>query len=420
VAVVAALALARVLAPIHVPHDSVFSRLAFRGTTSDARQYLTVVAGTIITVTSLVFALTVVTLQIASTQFSPRLLRTFLRDGGTQVVLSGFVGTEAFALAGLFAVSTGNESTPPRLAISAALALSLMCVGMLVYYIGHITNAIRIDSIMHRVEADTRRTLVRFHNPIDWTAGDPDRVSVPALPDHAIILPASADGYVQGVDARLLPLAARKGLTVRLLPLVGYHVVAGYDLAVVWSDDGSPLKQTTLGAVTALISVNPERRIEREFGLGLRQLVDIINRAMSTGQNDPYTAAQALHHLTSLMADASHRTFATYQFRDRSGKVRVIVPIMSFPTHLGVVCGHTRQGGLERHPRVTLELLRMLGVLGVTTVGERRVQAIRREVEVVMADAARMIPTQTDLDEVLELGKHVLSSLDARDAERCT
>jgi uncharacterized membrane protein len=291
---------------------------------------------------------------------------------------------------------------------------------MLVYYIGHITNAIRIDSIMHRVEADTRRTLIRFHNPVDWTAGDPDLVSVPALPDHAIILPASADGYVQGVDARLLPLAARKGLTVRLLPLVGYHVVAGYDLAVVWSDDGSPLKQTTLGAVTALISVNPERRIEREFGLGLRQLVDIINRAMSTGQNDPYTAAQALHHLTSLMADASHRTFATYQFRDRSGKVRVVVPIMSFPTHLGVVCGHTRQGGLERHPRVTLELLRMLGVLGVTTVGERRVQAIRREVEVVMADAARMIPTQTDLDEVLELGKHVLSSLDARDAERCT
>jgi uncharacterized membrane protein len=120
------------------------------------------------------------------------------------------------------------------------------------------------------------------------------------------------------------------------------------------------------------------------------------------------------------MADASRRSFATNQFCDRAGKVRVIVPIMGFPTHLRVVCGQTRQGGLERHPRVTLELLRMLGVLGGTAVGERRVQVIRREVEVVMADAARAIRTQTDLDEVLELGKHVLSSLDVRDAERCT
>jgi hypothetical protein len=59
----------------------------------------------------------------------------------------------------------------------------------------------------------------------------------------------------------------------------------------------------------------------------------------------------------------------------------------------------------------------MLGVLGGTAVGERRVQVIRKEIEVVMADAARMIRTQTDLNEVLELGKHVLSSLDIRDAE---
>jgi uncharacterized membrane protein len=140
---------------------------------------------------------------------------------------------------------------------------------------------------------------------------------------------------------------------------------------------------------------------------------------MSTGQNDPYTAAQAVHHLTSLMADASRRSFAAHQFRDGSGNVRVIVPIMGFPTHLKVVCGHTRQGGLERHPRVTLELLRMLGVIGGTAVGERRVQVIRREVEVVMADAARMIPTQTDLDEVLGLGKDVLSFIDGRDGERC-
>ena len=104
-AVVGALATGAVLSPLHVQSGSALWPIAFHGDASDARQLLVVVTGTMITVTSLVFALTVVTLQIASTQFSPRLLRTFLRDGGTQVVLGGFVGTVSYSLAGLFTVA---------------------------------------------------------------------------------------------------------------------------------------------------------------------------------------------------------------------------------------------------------------------------------------------------------------------------
>lgn len=417
-AVAGAVALAAILSPIHVQKGSVAWNFAFQGDSTDARQYLTVVAGTIITVTSLVFALTVVTLQIASTQFSPRLLRTFLRDGGTQFVLGVFVGTEAFSLTGLFTVSTASGSEPPRLTISVALLLALMCVGALVYYIGHITNSIRIDSIMRRVEVDTRRILRRDHPLVEESTAVPDRTILEPAPPHAVTVLAPVGGYVQGADPRLLSLAIRKGLTIRLLPLVGYYVVAGRALAVAWTDDGGPTKPTTRGAIAALIRVTPERRIEREFGLGLRQLVDIVDRAMSTGQNDPYTAAQAVHHLTSLMADASRRSFATEELCDPQGRVRVIVPIMDFPTHLKVVCGHTRQGGLERHPRVTMELLRMLRAVGESAIGEGRVDAVRQQVDITLADSTRVIPTQTDLDEVLELGKEVLETLDHLDANR--
>jgi uncharacterized membrane protein len=96
-----ALVLGATLSRVRVPRGSLLDEIAFKGSEGDARQLLAVVTGTMITVTSLVFALTVATLQIASTQYSPRLLRSFLRDRGTQLVMSVLVGTDAYSLAGL-------------------------------------------------------------------------------------------------------------------------------------------------------------------------------------------------------------------------------------------------------------------------------------------------------------------------------
>ncbi|HVQ18304.1 MAG TPA: DUF2254 domain-containing protein [Actinomycetes bacterium] len=421
-AMVGALALGVALSLLEVDEDSFLWPVVFHGDASDARQLLVVVTGTMITVTSLVFGLTVVTLQIAATQFSPRLLRTFLHDGGTQLVLSGFVGTVAYSLAGLYTVGTGAASIP-RLGISVALALALVCVGLLVYFIGHITDAVRLDSIMYRVERDARRVLHSNHFVIVTGEEDPDpyypRGSSVAAGEvsGAVSVAAPVDGYVQGVEAGLLLLAARKGLRIVVLPLVGYHVVRGQALARVTADDGSPLKPSTAAAVAAHIEIDPERRIEREFGLGLRQLVDITNRAMSTGQNDPYTATQAVHHLTSLLIDAARRGFPTAELRDPDGAIRVVVPVMNFQTHLKVVCGHIRQGGLERHPRVALELLRMLSSVTHAVVSPSRVDAVERELDAVLDDVRRQVPNRFDLEEVLAAGDEVRAEIGQRRRE---
>jgi uncharacterized membrane protein len=401
-AIVGALVLGLILSNITVAPGSLLDRIAFKGSVSDGRQLLAVVTGTMITVTSLVFALTVVTLQIAATQFSPRLLRSFLRDRGTQMVLSTFVGTVSYSLAGLHTVGGNKGSVAvPRLAVSGALVLALISVGMLVYYVGHITNAIRIDSIMRSVELRARHVLHRDHPPVGEASGDPDAQDNSAIPDGAATVPARHEGYLQGFDGHTLSsLTSREGLTVRLVQLVGYHLVEGRPLAAVWTDDGSAPRLASLRAVAAAIDVAQERKVELDLGFGLRQLVDITNRAMSTGQNDPYTAVQAIHHLTNFLVDAAGRSFAVRRLSDSEGTTRVIAPAMGFPTHLKVVCGHIRQGGLERHPRVTLELLRMLGAVAEAAVGDGRRAAVKRELDLVVADARRTIPAGGDLDEV--------------------
>ena len=123
-------------------NDSPLRALAFQGTADDAGALLIVVSTTMITVTGLVFALTIVALQIASGQYSPRLLRNFMRDRGTQLVLSIFVGAFAYSTAGLYTVGvqgSAKEAFVPRLAVSGSLALALASVGVLIYFIHHLS-----------------------------------------------------------------------------------------------------------------------------------------------------------------------------------------------------------------------------------------------------------------------------------------
>lgn len=400
-AIVLALALGASLSRVHVAPGSLLDQVAFKGSEADARQLLAVVTGTMITVTSLVFALTVATLQIASTQYSPRLLRSFLRDPGTQLVMSVLVGTDAYSLAGLQGVGSSGPGSVPRLAVSGALGLALLSVAMLVFYVGHMTNEIRFDTIMRTVSSRCRAVLARDHPLVVEDGSDPDAFDATPIPEHAMTLAAPDDGYFQDVDAgRLAPLLARGGARVRLLPLVGYHVVEGEPLAAVWSEDGGAPSDATLKAVADAIVLLPERVSELYLGFDIRQLIDMANRAMGTTQNDPYTAVQAVHHLTAVLSDAARRSFMTRQFRDDGGQVRVSIPIMDFPTHLRVVCSHVRRGGSERHPRVTLELLRLLGAVAVASVSETRRSAVDRELDAVVSDAHRTIPHGEDLEEM--------------------
>ena len=166
------------LSRVVIGEDSPLRPLAFQGTAEDARQLLIVVSATMITVTGLVFALTIVALQIAAGQYSPRLLRNFMRDRGTQIVLSVFVGAFAYSTAGLFTVGVQRGTQDvfvPRLAVSGSLALGLASVFVLVYFIHHLARSIQIDVIMGQVEQATVAVVDSLYP--DRTGRRPGRTS---------------------------------------------------------------------------------------------------------------------------------------------------------------------------------------------------------------------------------------------------
>lgn len=395
VAVGMSLVAGTVLSQFAVDPDSGFGRLLFQGDAGAARELLIVVSATMITVTGLVFSLTVVALQISSTQFSPRLLRSFLRDRGTQVVLSIFVSTFAYATAGLYTVGRlDDEGAPfvPRIAISGALLLALGSVAAFVWYLHHLAHSIQIDDVMRRVERTTLDVISR-------AASDHDDAPLPDPPAAAIAVPAPSSGYVQAVfpDA-VRDLATDRGATVRYCQRVGDHVVAGSPIALVWAERSIDA-ETAATIADAGLRIGFERTFEQDAAFGIRQLVDIALRAMSPAVNDPYTAEQSVYHMTVVLCASLGGDLGPQLWRDASGTPRVLVPKHGLAEHLDLACGQLRRGAAHE-TRVIVALLELLAEVANRVTTATALAEVRREADLLVTDARRSIPQSADVHSV--------------------
>jgi uncharacterized membrane protein len=381
-----------VLSQIDVDPNSGFGRLLFQGDSGSARELLIVVSATMITVTGLVFSLTVVALQISSTQFSPRLLRSFLRDRGTQVVLSIFVSTFAYATAGLYTVGRledDGEPFVPRVAISVALFLALCSVAAFVWYLHHLAHSIQIDDVMRRLERSTLAVVERVPR-------DRDETPLASPPADAVVVRAPTSGYVQAVfPDEVVAAAAARDATVRYRQRVGDHVVAESAIADVWST--TPLNpQDAAELADAGLRVGFERTFEQDAAFGIRQLVDISLRAMSPAINDPYTAEQSVYHITVVLCDTLKGDLGPQVWRDGSGVPRVLIPKQTLADHLDLACGQLRRFAAHE-PRVVVAMLRMLAEVAhrVTKAADR--EAVRREADLLVAAARERTVQDADL-----------------------
>src|SRR6478736_1770687 len=198
---------------IYVGPGSPLASLAFQGTADDARTLLSNVTGTVVTVIALVLGLTVVALQLSSTQFSPRLLRNFLRDRPNQVVLSVFVATFVYSAAGLYTVGLAAGTRVeqfPRLAVSGAIVLLFASMAMVVYFADHLAHSIQVDAIGARVEKDT---LAVVHGRLSGVV----QQTAPSPPAWGGAIPAVRSGYLQTVQPdQLLDFARMHGLVILL------------------------------------------------------------------------------------------------------------------------------------------------------------------------------------------------------------
>jgi uncharacterized membrane protein len=386
-----ALVTGSVVSQIDLGPDSPF---AFQGTADDARGLLIAISGTVVTVIALTLGLTVVALQLSSTQFSPRLLRNFLRDRPNQVVLSVFVATFTYSAAGLFTVGVSSGSRVeefPRLAVSGAMVLLFTSLAAVVYFADHLAHSIQIDAITGRVE---RQALGVIHT--DW----PGQIETAySRPQWAVPLTSAHSGYIQTVHLeQIMPLAAQHGVTVRLRRRVGEHVVAGTKLVWIWrpnAADPAPNPEDFRRVVESAVRIGFERTLEQDIGFAIRQLVDVACKALSPAINDPYTAVQAIDHLSVIFSNLGPRPLGDVVMRQGDGVV--ILPSRRYDELLATACGLIRRYG-SKEPTVLLALFRLLGNC-TESIGDNadRAAAIHEQAELILSAGERDIAQPEDL-----------------------
>ena len=179
-------------------------------------------------------------LQVATGQYTPRLLRNFLADRGNQVVLAGLVATFTYSLVLLRRIHSPNgsdeQAVVPVVGVTVAVLLALGCVALLIYFFHHVTTQLRVETVMADVVEQTLATIDVVHPE---RGEDHTPVDLPEPPDDAMRLVARRSGHLQNVDLdRLLVVARGRGVNLRLRPWVGDHVVVGTTLAWAWPADG--------------------------------------------------------------------------------------------------------------------------------------------------------------------------------------
>jgi len=309
------------------------SAYLFGGGADAARTVLSAIAGSLITVTSLTFSLTVVTLQLASSQFSPRLLRTFSRDPFVHRTLALFLGTFAYSLVVLRTVRTSTNSRPefvPKISITVAVVLTLVSVFALVLFLDHLATQIRVETMLDDVHTDASETVRRVlqkRPDQPGTQGETPTVP-PQAPPTACPIEVAESGFLVNVDEdELLWAACTAVAVVQIDGSPGGSLVRGTPLGRSWPVGDAPVteeQQRTLSErVAAAARAGRERTAAQDIAYGLRQLTDVATKALSPGINDPTTAVHALGHISELLCEMFDYQLGPKLLRDQRGRVRV-------------------------------------------------------------------------------------------------
>ena len=342
VCVAAAIGLAVVLIVVDADLRPAGGALLFPGPPSGARSFLSAIVQAMISFTAVVFSITVVVLQLSSSQYSPRVLRRFLRDRLIQSSLGVFVATFAYAMVVLRAVQggsgTGQATFVPRLAVTGAFALVLASVALFVAYIGHVVNMIRVATVIASIGADTRAVLAGRDGgqACDHDGGRACDHAGAARPRRGTV-PSPRPGVLVSLNhRRLASLAAEHGCVLRLAVRIGDYLPEGGDLFQVQGGldrrgpDGEDQDQdderewrTALGRHVAF---DTERTMEQDAAFGFRQLADIALQALSPAVNAPTTAAQVIDELHDLLRRLVTGPPPGGCYHDDDGELRLIVP----------------------------------------------------------------------------------------------
>ncbi len=375
----------------------------YQGGADGARAVLSVIAGSMVTVAATAFSITIVALQLASSQFGPRLLRNFMQDQGNQIVLGTFIATFVYCLLVLRTVRGEDyQLFVPQLSVTVGVLLAMASIGVLIYFIHHASTIIQVSHVIADVSHDLEQvTNNLFPNALghDLDRQDEGAKDIPSDFETAVQPVLSKEtGYLQAIeDETLMQVACDENLLFQVKAYPGAFIIEGSPLVIAYPADR--------------ITHHVEKRLNQAFVMGheltkqqnvafpIEQLVEIALRALSPGINDPFTAVRCIDRLAVGLAQLASRELPTPYRYDQSHTLRVIAAPVKFETLVDSAFSQIRQYG-SGDTVVIGRLLAAIAAIAPFTRHFKQRYILQQHLEAIWHSSQQNLKNQQDLDSI--------------------
>lgn len=387
----------------------------YTGGPDGARTLLSAVAGSMVSVAATAFSITIVALQLASSNFGPRLLRNFMKDTGNQVVLGTFIGTFIYCLLVLRTIHGEDYNIfVPQFSVTVGILLAIASIGVLIYFIDHAATIIQASHVISQVSADLNDAIDRlFPEKIGHSVSEHKRQvgEIPANFDkEACPVKTTASGYLQAIDdEKLMKIAKSKDIVLRLKYRPGKFVVQGSDLVMVWP--GERVNQRLSDQINDAFILGKERNEQQDVEFPINQLVEIALRAISPAVNDPFTAIRCIDRLSVGLSHLAQRDFPSPYRYDDDNNLRAIALGVTFAGLTDAAFNQIRQYSTS-DVAVTIRLLEAIAVIATYTRNKKDCAALLRHADMIERGSRDLVSEECDRKDVEERYQAAVKALE--------
>jgi uncharacterized membrane protein len=378
--------------------------IGFTSTVESARTLLGVLAGATISFAGIAFSVSLLIIQLASSQYSPRVVHTLFRDPFNKRVMALVVGTFTYCVVVLRSVRSaldpGGDPVIPNISVAVAVVLGIATILAIVAFINHSAHAMDVSEILQRIRREATEQIRAEWTPADLTT---DRR---ALPDtiataSSTVIRLDRSGWVQQIDTGALLACVPDGVTLTVETFAGRFAIEGTRFCSLSPSISDQDRDAVERALLAAVSIGDTRTMQQDVSYGLRQLVDVAVKALSPGINDPTTAQDAIFHTAAVLSELlRHDPPAPV----RTNGNRAIV-MAEQPTHVELIhlaFDETRRAGAV-HPTVCEYLLvsiaSLVESLEASSLAERTLE-LRRQARLIVDGCGAADLLDEDIDMV--------------------
>ena len=378
-------------------------KIIFSESSDSGRNVLTVIAGSMVGIAGTVFSITIVVLQLASSQFGPRLLQNFMYKRLNQVVLGQYVGVFLYSIIVINAIrDNDNYAFIPNLSILFAIFLAIFNVFLLVIFIHSISMSIQpskiINELRERIENDIQTMYPeQIEKDVIFKPKEEIHQSLTKIRDFK----SESSGYIQYFDLDyLVSIAREREIIIKILHKPGCYVVKEQPIFELFKNNSSiEFSEKEELSLLKSYKLATQKSFFQDIEFGIHQIVEIASKALSPGVNNPYTAVICIDNLTSILCKLVLVKIPDATIKDENDIMRILVTKDSFEGYLEAAFNLIRQYG-KTSPFIIIKLMETLSVILEADNSNSHTNALKEYADIVMETGKKSFTLQTDIDDL--------------------